>query len=687
MLDNPQDELYRTPDEDPIPLDQMSEEEIELRRLLAAYSQDPDDLDVLIKVTRILMEKKLYQEARLYLDPYLEKVPDDPEALNYSGVIRFTAGDFQEAERLVERALSLNPDFTDAIYNSAMLYSERGDFDKARAQFEKLTGLEKDNPEVFNNLGALLYQNGRREEAESRFREALEIDPDNPTALRNLIDVLLDAGRRSEAEKFLNAYEKAEPHAAELEAVQQRFAEKDPPRQADRGRESARNWKKSAPRARPERSAGPGITVGIVSDWCPGDRGDLAWWIWRSLTRGGHEAHVLTRNGSVPHCAEQDRTTFPRYLGRWVVPDFTYCHESPMTRERFSAWLSEIDPDTVIFVDEVDSDLVDAVHESGASAVGCPAMVGATRSTAASYEIFDTVLCTSPWIQEAFEGKIPQDRIVPCDLGVDMDRFYPRSRKGDEIVFLYDAGYGSTEDLENLLVLLSSFSLMNREAAGNARILIRTHVDWHLLPQEIRTRGEGEPRIDVISGQVEDHHFLGMGDVLVHLKLASGVHWIVPQAAASGIPSIVVDGSPATGWIFDEKMILKVPRNLGSVEEDVPAHTTDVKVLADTMSTLATDSEMVDYMSGVCREKTRQLLDGVERGRNLCDKVVTAATARRGNRQEDQGFRITGEQFLLEAEPQPRGPDKLLKAIESAISDGNNDQAKALMMQYRQSLD
>ncbi|MHC4944562.1 MAG: tetratricopeptide repeat protein [Planctomycetota bacterium] len=687
MLDNPQDELYRTPNEDPIPIDQMSEEEVELRRLLSAYSKDPEDLDTLMKVTRILMQKQLYEEARLYLDPYVEKVPDDPEALNYSGIIRFTAGDFEEAERFFERALALSADFTDALYNSAMLYSERGDFDNARAQFEKLTSLENDNPEVFNNLGALLYQNGKWEEAESHFRQALEMDPENAPALRNLIEVLLDAGRGSEAEDLLIAYEKTDPPREELDAVKRRFVEP-----------ASTEAKKPAPYGvnEPERKTieagkgnmpSTGLTVGIVSDWCPGDRGYLAWWIWWSLTQHGHEVHVLTRNGRVPHCGEQDRTSFPRYLGHWVVPNFTYCQESPLPRDRFSAWISEIRPDTVVFVDEVEPGLVEEVHAADAAAIACPAMVGATRSTASSYDIFDTVLCTSPWIQEAFEGKIPADRLVPCDLGVDMNRFYPRSREGREIVFLFDAGYGSTEELENLLILLSSFSLMKREAIENARLLIRTQVEWHLLPQEIRTRGEGRPHIDVISGQVDDHHFLGMGDVLVHLKLGSGIHWIVPEAAACGIPSIVVDGSPATGWIFDEKMILKVPRSLGRSNEDVPAHTTDVKILADTLSTLASDPEMVDYMGEVCREKTRQLLEGMERGQNLCDKIVTAVTAVRGNLEEDQDFRIESERIHLGTEPQPQGPDRLLKAIETAISDGDNDQAKVLMMQYRQSLE
>jgi len=138
------------------------------------------------------------------------------------------------------------------------------------------------------------------------------------------------------------------------------------------------------------------------------------------------------------------------------------------------------------------------------------------------------------FFKQILENRIPSDRLVPCDLGIDLDRFSPRGGEQRETVFLFDAGYGSTEDLENLMLMLTSFGMMSREALQRSRLLVRTHVDWYLLPEEIRSRGEGQFRIDVLSGQMENTHFLGLGSILVHLKLSSGVHWIVPTGRPFG---------------------------------------------------------------------------------------------------------------------------------------------------------
>jgi Flp pilus assembly protein TadD len=672
MQDNVNEELFRIPDEDPIPMDQMSKEEIELRKLLHAFSNDPDDPQTLISVAKILMSKNLYDEARLYLEPYVEKVPDDPEALNCLGIINFINGASKEAEPFFDRALQLDPNLRDAIYNIAMLYSERGDFEQAREQFEHLARLEGDNPEVFNNLGAFLYQAGDLDGAEERFRQALDLDPRHSAALRNLIETLIDTGRLTEAEKHLKVYESIHPQAEELEKLAQRI-EKPSSVTEEPCDEVAAEPDLALSASMVGRELASGLKIGIVSDWCPSDRGELAYWLRTSLEQSGHRPYVLARTGKVPHCKDKDRDAYPRCMGRWVVPDLTLSSDSPLKPELYERWLKSIRPDAVVFVDEQDEKLIEITRKNGASAMACPAFVGATYDTAAGLSAFDRVIATSPWVQEQCKGKIPADRLINTDLGIDMDRFKPCESRERETVFLFDAGHGAVEDLENLLVMFTAFGMMNREAAERSKLLVRTHVDWNLFPDEIRNRGEGQPNIDVVSGQLEDHRFLAMGDVLVHLRLSSGLHCMVPEAAACGIPSIVVDRSPATGWIFDEHMILKVPRTSMPDGADLPSITADVKTLSDTLGTLATDPEMVDYMGGVCREKTRQLLDGVERSRVLCDKVVTALTAK-------------NDRYDPPSPPTEQGSDHLLEAIENAIAEGKNTEAKELMARFRQTI-
>jgi hypothetical protein len=374
-------------------------------------------------------------------------------------------------------------------------------------------------------------------------------------------------------------------------------------------------------------------------------------------------------------------------MGRWVVPDLTLCSENPLTASSFEGWIKSIRPDAVLFVDEMEEVLLEKTRRTGAAALACPAFVGYDRNRSQKLSSFDGVIAVSPWISEALKKEIPPGKIYPCDLGIDVDRFTPVGRQRKETVFLFDAGHGSVEDLENLLVVLTAFTMMNHEAAKQARLLIRTFVDWNLLPDEIRTRGEGQTNIEVMSGMMEDPFFLNMGDVLIHPRLSPGVHWIVPQAAACGVPSIVVDKSPSTGWIFDEHMILKVPYAT-SADEEGRTRTVDVKILADTLSTLASDKDMVDYMGSVCREKARHLLDDTERGRVLCDKITTLVTAWKAGdapREEPDSSPWTADS--LEADEIASETERLLQAIEEAIAEGKNEEAKELMTLYRHTLD
>ena len=155
MQGNENDELYRLESEGNLP-ENMCNEEIEFRRLLGNFSKDPQNKAVLIQIAETLMSKGLYQEADLYLERYLKLDSENAEALNWSGVVRFSLEEFDNAKSFYKKALAVDPRHRDTIYNLAMLHSAQGEFEEAKEHFLSLTELEPSNPEVFNNLGALL---------------------------------------------------------------------------------------------------------------------------------------------------------------------------------------------------------------------------------------------------------------------------------------------------------------------------------------------------------------------------------------------------------------------------------------------------------------------------------------------------------------------------------------------------
>ncbi len=677
-MDRPnEDELFRIPKEKNIPVEEMSETEIELRKLLAVFSKNPEDSDTLYRVSRLFMNKGLYEESWLYLDRYLRKVKDDSQALNWAGIIHFMRDENGEAESFFEKALALDNASIDALYNSAMLFFEQGRFDESVERFRRLIALESDNPENFNNLGAIIYQSGDSREAEELFRRALDLDPDNSTALNNLLEILEQTDRYDEAKHYIKSFEERNPSSDELMEIKGRIS--DAPSNYDTAEQTAFV---SVPAA----ECAEGRCIGIVSDWCPGDRGEMARWLYTNLARAGHTPHVFTWTGTVPHCKDHGRPTPPWNMGGWAIDNLVYVAEDTVEAS-FEIWMDRVKPDAVVFVDTARAKLVEAVHASGARAIACPAYVGASKDTPKQFVGFDRIIAATPWIYEALQGHVSDDLLVPSDLGIDLKKYAPASRSEDECVFMFDAGHGSVEDLENLLVTLTAFGLMTRDAVERSRLMIRTSVDWHLFPDEIRKQGEGNQRIELVSGCLEDTRFLTMGHVLIHLRRAPGVHWIVPEAFACATPSIVLEPSPATCWIFDQHMALKIPRAASESKEE-HGRTADVKILADTMSTFATDPDMLEYMGGICRDKAVQLLDDNERGRVISEKIVSVISSMgRGADtakpiEQDRETEIgssTGEEL--------HGSQKILAAIEDAIAAGNNSQAQELISVYRQGIE
>lgn len=662
MLEKDRNELFRLPTEEGFSPDGLPEEEIAFRKLLADFTREPENKETLLQLSRMLMARRLFDEAELYLERYLKLDPDHPEVLNWQGIVHFSRGAYDPARSCFEKALEADPEHADTLYNLAMLHAAQGTFQEARACLTRFMEKEPGNAEAANNLGALCYEAGDLEEAEQWFRAALDRDPGYGAAMENLLQVLREQGRAREAEPLLAAF-RALTDAEEAARITGPAAGS-PNEPVSSAPEPENGWESAPSRE--------GFTVGIFGDWCPGDRGETAQWIYRSLERHGYVPHVFASTGAVPHCEGHDRYTYPWVMGRWALPRVTYCMDLPPSRDRFEAWLDDTAPRAVIFVDRWDPGFAAAARDRGAAVLACPTLVGWKEEAPPSFDAYDGVITPSPWITRVLEDRVPGTRLMPCDAGLDLETFTPFSYKGQGVTFLLDAGQGSVESMENLLVVLQAFARVKPEVREKSRLRIRTGVPWDRYPEEIRKHAEGNPRVEVISGYVPDHWFLNMGRVYVHPAAAPGLHWLVPAAAACGTPVLVTEGAPATGWIFDEHMMLKIPR----APNRRPA-VMETNTLAETFSTLAGDPEMVEYMGSVCREEACRLLDAETRGKALCDKVA-ACVASAGA----PGKGEPAEPHHARAE-EDSAPEEILARIEEAITEGKNDEARTLIARYR----
>ncbi|HEX4144838.1 MAG TPA: tetratricopeptide repeat protein [Pirellulales bacterium] len=154
-------------------------------------------------------------EAVAALQKLLSQRPDNTEARNNLGTIRWQQGQLEEAARCYEQAIALRPDYADAYSNLGTVLLCLGRLDAAAERFEQALTLRPDNAEACNNLGVVLWQQGKLHQAVARYEQGIALRRDNADAYGNLGAVLLSLGRLDEARQRLEQSLSQRPDNAE----------------------------------------------------------------------------------------------------------------------------------------------------------------------------------------------------------------------------------------------------------------------------------------------------------------------------------------------------------------------------------------------------------------------------------------------------------------------------------------
>lgn len=187
-------------------------------------------------------EQKRYFEARV------AHHPEDANAHNTLGYIRWQEGEREAAERSFRRALALDPSFALARANLARLHVDMGRLDEAAAELAELRELNPtretleltlrqaeivhllrklryrpDDVALRRELGAAYYRSGRLDRAVAAYRAALERAPNDAPTLRALGRVLeaheLVRGVQAGSTRQAGASEEAHPPACDRALV------------------------------------------------------------------------------------------------------------------------------------------------------------------------------------------------------------------------------------------------------------------------------------------------------------------------------------------------------------------------------------------------------------------------------------------------------------------------------------
>lgn len=125
--------------------------------------------------------------------------PDDPDALNFLGMLRAQTGDAAEAAELLRRSVAADPKNPHGWLNLGNVLVILNRNEEARAAFVEATELAPDLAMAWFNLGVCLGRCKQPQEAASALHRALKIEPGHIPAYESLAVVLHRLGNYEEA--------------------------------------------------------------------------------------------------------------------------------------------------------------------------------------------------------------------------------------------------------------------------------------------------------------------------------------------------------------------------------------------------------------------------------------------------------------------------------------------------------
>jgi predicted TPR repeat methyltransferase len=137
--------------------------------------------------------------AELIYRKILEVLPEQPDALNFLGMITMHRGRIEEAVDLISRSIEIDSAHGERYNNlgNVLLAAER--VPEATAAYEQAIAKSPASAAAYSNLGVIYRAQGRLDDAERAYCRALELDPTSVEAYNNSGNLFAARGCSKEA--------------------------------------------------------------------------------------------------------------------------------------------------------------------------------------------------------------------------------------------------------------------------------------------------------------------------------------------------------------------------------------------------------------------------------------------------------------------------------------------------------
>lgn len=150
-----------------------------IKLLESMLAQEPANEWVHYFLGVVYDKQKDFQNTELHLKAYLEKRPDDPEALNFLAYLYAEAGvKLEEAEDLLKRALAADPENPYYLDSLGWVYFKKGQADEAISYIQQaIYRMNTDDATLRDHLGDAYLLKGDAQRAVAEWERALRLDP------------------------------------------------------------------------------------------------------------------------------------------------------------------------------------------------------------------------------------------------------------------------------------------------------------------------------------------------------------------------------------------------------------------------------------------------------------------------------------------------------------------------------
>jgi len=173
------------------------------------------------------------EEAEASYRDILRGQPDNADALNFLGLLRYHQGEAASAIDYLRRSVEANPDNPHAQINLGNVLMAREDHEGAQTAFRKATELSPDLAITWYNLGVCLRRQGRPDEAVDCLRKTIGLDPLHIPAHNTLAQMLCRLRRYPQAVEVYRGWLAAEPQNPVARHMLAALAGEAIPRRAD----------------------------------------------------------------------------------------------------------------------------------------------------------------------------------------------------------------------------------------------------------------------------------------------------------------------------------------------------------------------------------------------------------------------------------------------------------------------